>query len=112
MHGDILVRCLHLYSNNKNRDDIFRCAFHTSFIPSGVLRLTKAQLDGAYKDDRVGTDFFIDMMFSPGPPETEEAAESEKLFWETIVRHGENKKRERDREEEDGLTFAIGDDDD
>lgn len=31
---------------------MFRAAFHTGYVPSGVLRLTKHQLDGACADDR------------------------------------------------------------
>lgn len=31
---------------------MFRAAFHTGYVPSGVLRLTKLQLDGACADDR------------------------------------------------------------
>lgn len=31
---------------------MFRAAFHTGYVPSGVLRLTKQQLDGACADDR------------------------------------------------------------
>lgn len=31
---------------------MFRAAFHTGYVPCGVLRLTKQQLDGACADDR------------------------------------------------------------
>ena len=42
---------------------MFRAAFHTGYIPPKVLRLTKAQLDGACSDDRFSDDFFIDFIF-------------------------------------------------
>ena len=35
------------------------------YVPCGVLRLTKAQLDGACSDDRFDEDFFIDLIFAP-----------------------------------------------
>ncbi|CAN0586382.1 unnamed protein product, partial [Laminaria digitata] len=45
------VRCRHL-SPNGRRVSMFRAAFHTGYVPCGVLRLTKQQLDGACADDR------------------------------------------------------------
>lgn len=35
------------------------------YVPCGVLRLTKAQLDGASSDVRFDEDFFIDLIFAP-----------------------------------------------
>ena len=44
---------------------MFRAGFHTGYVPSGVLRLTKAQLDGSNADPRYDDDFFIDFIFAP-----------------------------------------------
>lgn len=49
LQGDILVRCRHLTSKGA-RVSMFRAAFHTGYVPCGVLRLNKAQLDGACTD--------------------------------------------------------------
>jgi hypothetical protein len=43
---------------------MFRAGFHTGYIHSGVLRLTKSQLDGPNTDDRFPDDFFIDLIFA------------------------------------------------
>ena len=64
IQGDILLRCRHADSNG-SRISMFRAAFHTGYVPSGVLRLTKAQLDGASTDNRFDDDFFIDLIFAP-----------------------------------------------
>lgn len=64
VQGDILLRCRHADVNG-NRTSMFRAAFHTGYVPCGVLRLTKAQLDGASSDDRFEDDFFIDLIFAP-----------------------------------------------
>eukprot|EP01082_Thalassiosira_pseudonana_P006568 g5858.t1 g5858 contig20:305499-308161(-) len=47
------------------RVSMFRCAFHTGYVPPKVLRLTKAQLDGACGDKRFSDDFFLDLIFEP-----------------------------------------------
>jgi protein-tyrosine phosphatase len=64
VQGDILLRCRHADSSGA-RISMFRAAFHTGYVPSGVLRLTKAQLDGSYSDPRFDSEFFIDIMFAP-----------------------------------------------
>ncbi|CAI5732566.1 unnamed protein product [Hyaloperonospora brassicae] len=63
LQGDILIRCRHL-SDAGERVSMFRGAFHTGYIPQGVLRLTKAQLDGACTDSRFDQDFFVDLIFA------------------------------------------------
>ncbi len=63
LRGDILLRGRHIQSNGK-RVSMFRTAFHTGYISGGVLRLTKADLDGANVDPRFTEDFFIDLVFS------------------------------------------------
>jgi len=62
--GDVLVRCRHLTAKGA-RVSMFRAAFHTGYVPCGVLRLSKAQLDGACADDRFDDDFFVDLIFAP-----------------------------------------------
>lgn len=52
------VRCRHL-SPNGRRVSMFRAAFHTGYVPCGVLRLTKQQLDGACADDRFHQVLFL-----------------------------------------------------
>mmetsp|Transcript_19706 Transcript_19706/g.23444 ORF Transcript_19706/g.23444 Transcript_19706/m.23444 type:complete len:740 (+) Transcript_19706:67-2286(+) len=64
VQGDVLVRCRHLTSKGA-RVSMFRAAFHTGYVPCGVLRLNRAQLDGACADDRFEEDFFIDFIFAP-----------------------------------------------
>lgn len=64
VQGDILLRCRHVASSGV-RVSMFRTAFHTGYVPSGVLRLTKAQLDGSSTDPRFDEDFFVDLIFSP-----------------------------------------------
>ena len=64
VQGDILVRCRHL-TRSGQRVSMFRCAFHTGYVPPKVLRLTKAQLDGACGDKRFSDDFFLDLIFEP-----------------------------------------------
>ncbi|CAM9847808.1 unnamed protein product [Ectocarpus sp. 12 AP-2014] len=64
LQGDLLVRCRHV-SPTGRRVSMFRAAFHTGYVPCGVLRLTKQQLDGACADDRFHQDFFLDLIFAP-----------------------------------------------
>jgi len=69
IRGDILLRCRHASSGGSGgagqRVSMFRAAFHTGYVPSGVLRLTREQLDGAGNDTRFDDDFFIDLIFAP-----------------------------------------------
>eukprot|EP01038_Epipyxis_sp_PR26KG_P006969 gene6969-9528_t len=64
VQGDILLRCRHAAASGA-RISMFRAGFHTGYVPSGVLRLTKAQLDGSSSDPRYHDDFFIDLIFAP-----------------------------------------------
>ena len=64
VQGDLLLRCRHADSSG-SRVSMFRAAFHTGYVPCGVLRLTKSQLDGACSDDRFDEEFFIDLIFAP-----------------------------------------------
>ncbi|RLN67216.1 hypothetical protein BBJ29_001300 [Phytophthora kernoviae] len=63
LQGDVLIRCRHL-TDTGERVSMFRGAFHTGYIPHGILRLTKAQLDGACGDSRFDQDFFVDLIFA------------------------------------------------
>ncbi|KAL3895015.1 MAG: hypothetical protein SGARI_007577, partial [Bacillariaceae sp.] len=69
IQGDILIRCRHL-TLKKKRISMFRAAFHTGYAPPNVLRLTKAQLDGACNDDRYPDNFFLDLIFEKVDAET------------------------------------------
>jgi len=64
LQGDILLRFRHADPQGA-RVSMFRAAFHTGYVPCGVLRLTKAQLDGACSDARFDDEFFIDLIFAP-----------------------------------------------
>ena len=64
VQGDILLRCRHLTANGQ-RVSMFRTAFHTGYVPPNVMRLTKAQLDGACNDPRFSDEFFLDLIFEP-----------------------------------------------
>ena len=68
VQGDILLRCRHAELVSGQRVSMFRAAFHTGYVPSGVLRLTKAQLDGAGADPRFTDEFFLDLIFAPIEP--------------------------------------------
>ncbi len=59
LQGDVLMIC----KNIVNNQNIFRFAFHTAFIPLGMLRLQKKELDEAYKDKTLSNEFTIDLMF-------------------------------------------------
>jgi hypothetical protein len=107
VQGDILIRCRH--SEDDKRVSMFRAGFHTGYVPAGVLRLTRVQLDGPSLDARFHEDFFIDLIFAPvvdagdncpsptGPSDqgmtldkdTAEACEDlihkDVRFWETIA---------------------------
>jgi hypothetical protein len=48
---------------NGERKYLFRAGFNTGFTPSGVLRLTKKELDDAIKSKKFDPDFFIDLVF-------------------------------------------------
>jgi len=67
VHGDVLLRCRHL-SDDGSRASMFRAALHAGYAPLGVLRLAKAQLDGACSDDRFPHDFFLDLIFEAAAP--------------------------------------------
>ena len=64
VQGDILLRCRHAESTGA-RISMFRAAFHTGYVPEGVMRLTKAQLDGSNGNSKFDEDFFIDLIFAP-----------------------------------------------
>lgn len=76
VQGDILIRCRHLTSK-KTRISMFRAAFHTGYVPPKVLRLKRAELDGACNDERFKDDFFVDLIF-----EAMDAEEASKLIME------------------------------
>lgn len=76
LQGDVLIRCRHL-TDSGERMSMFRGAFHTGYIPQGILRLTKVNLDGACGDDRFDQDFFIDLIFADVQTEGERGAAAE-----------------------------------
>jgi len=47
------------------KDSLFRVNFHTAFVNSQLLRLTRRELDGPHNDPSFGDDFFVDLIFSP-----------------------------------------------
>jgi len=62
VQGDILIRCRHLTFTGQ-RVSMFRAAFHTGYVPPNVLRLSRAQLDGACSDKRFPDEFHVDLIF-------------------------------------------------
>lgn len=77
LQGDILLRARHA-SNTGQRISMFRAAFHTGYVPTGVLRLSKDWLDGAADSNRFSDEFFIDLIFAPmGVRLPEDGSESE-----------------------------------
>lgn len=92
--GDILVRARHLTRDNK-RISMFRAAWHTGYCASNVLRLTKAQLDGACTDPRYPDDFFVDLIF-------------EKVSAEIATKHIEEQQEEGELDEQDKVAEDKG----
>ena len=65
VQGDILIRCRHMTSSGQ-RISMFRVALHTGYIVAPrVLRLTKAEIDGACMDPRIPAGFYLDFVFEP-----------------------------------------------
>lgn len=98
IQGDVLIRCRHL-TRKGQRVSMFRAAFHTGYVATTkVLRLTKAQLDGACTDKRFSDDFFLDLIFDACPPDmaskhllsTEEEEEKEEVEMEGNKEAGED----------------------
>eukprot|EP00742_Colponemidia_sp_Colp-10_P005471 GILJ01005846.1.p1 GENE.GILJ01005846.1~~GILJ01005846.1.p1 ORF type:complete len:443 (+),score=58.40 GILJ01005846.1:40-1368(+) len=108
LEGDILLRCRHL-ARDSTRVSMFRVAFHTGFVGAGILRLSKAQLDGAHEDSKFSSDFFIDLIFTEfdevrdadlklaadsepmKDDEEEEHEEGEPAFWSSVARASERR---------------------
>jgi len=125
VQGDILIRCRHC-STTGAKISMFRAAFHTGYISGGVLRLTKAQLDGTAGDPRYPEDFFIDLIFSPFDPSSLKDMEADGLssdkyetgihkdirFWEAIsLRKSKSKKRRSRKFDSNEVDqFSIADD--
>jgi tensin len=131
VQGDILLRCRHAAVSGA-RISMFRAAFHTGYITGGVLRLTKAQLDGTGSDSRYSEDFFIDLIFAPlsslnndasshNATILPEAAEADKYetsihkdarFWESVAARKVKSKKRKSRKflssQQD--QFSIADD--
>eukprot|EP00762_Andalucia_godoyi_P003303 ANDGO_06539.mRNA.1 Phosphatidylinositol 3 len=66
---DIYIRCYHVVDSSKPGKDgagkrkfLFRLGFNTGFLPLGVLRLTKSEIDDAIKSSKFDADFFIDIV--------------------------------------------------
>jgi hypothetical protein len=127
VQGDILLRCRHAAQSGA-RVSMFRAAFHTGYISGGVLRLTKAQCDGAAGDARFDEEFFVDLMFSPAnsvtssgkQPVISEAALSDKYetglhkdarFWDSISasKNKSKKRKTRKFQENQQDRFSISD---
>ena len=73
VRGDVLLRCRHVTVDGA-RESMFRAAFHTGYVPYGVLRLSKAQLDGASNDPRFKEEFLVDLIFAPVDADSEVSA--------------------------------------
>ena len=78
LQGDILLRARHA-SNTGQRISMFRAAFHTGYVPVGVLRLSKEWLDGAADSPRFSDDFFVDLIFAPMGVQLPANAESSQM---------------------------------
>ena len=111
LDGDILLRCRHVDTSNEGKPtsrSVFRCAFHTGFIPLGPWRLTKKELDGVNCCEDEG--FAVELVFAEaGPPpsdenEPEEAKNYDALihakssFWEEISKRKARKREFRKSE--------------
>lgn len=111
VQGDILLRCRHAASSGA-RVSMFRAAFHTGYVSGGVLRLTKAQLDGTASDSRFSDDFFIDLIFAEkDSSQTEKQTKPEAMysdkyeasihrdarFWDSITERKSRSKKRKNR---------------
>lgn len=63
VQGDVLIRCRHLNESGE-ASTLFRFMFHTAFITDGLLRLGKAELDGACTDPKLADDCWVDVCFT------------------------------------------------
>ncbi len=86
VEGDILVRCRHVSSSTGKCASVFRAAFHTGYVPSGVLRLNASKLDGACMDHRFVDleDFHVDLVFGPTAASSGTAQAAEKPLSEVL----------------------------
>lgn len=123
VQGDILIRCRHCAISGA-KISMFRAAFHSGYISGGVLRLTKAQLDGTAADSRYPEDFFIDLIFSSMDSKDRSDAEGfmtdkyetgihkDTRFWETIALRKNKSKKRRSRKfnSNEVEQFSIADD--
>ncbi|GBG25204.1 Phosphatidylinositol-3,4,5-trisphosphate 3-phosphatase, putative [Hondaea fermentalgiana] len=113
--GDILLRLRHIDTSTGKPVSIFRYGFHTGYVPTGTLRLSKADLDGASVDERIPANFHVELEFEPAQDKAaaEESADamfdatlsSKAAFWDEIARK-KQQARQRSDSEQDRLLNA------
>ena len=113
LDGDILLRFRHVDTSEEGKPksmSMFRCAFHTGFIPIGSWKLAQKDLDGV-NCCKEG-DLSVELVFAeagPQSPEQDEGAENfDKLihakssFWEEISKRKARKREYRMKAEATG----------
>lgn len=107
LDGDVLIRVRHEDRETKTRISLFRVALHTGYVPSGVLRLTEAELDGGKPSSWMEFDFVARTDRGATSPQkiSKGVATSEGAFWELIARRrAENRRKAADT---GGGSFSI-----
>eukprot|EP00475_Leptophrys_vorax_P034984 TRINITY_DN5720_c0_g1_i1.p1 TRINITY_DN5720_c0_g1~~TRINITY_DN5720_c0_g1_i1.p1 ORF type:complete len:529 (-),score=152.15 TRINITY_DN5720_c0_g1_i1:1727-3127(-) len=86
VEGDILVRVRHM-GDKDNRVTMFRVGLHTGYLPDGITRFEKKDVDGAATSNRFDKDFFVDLILSPSVDgEGKEVVNPvEPEYWSTIT---------------------------
>ncbi|XP_075505050.1 formin-like protein 20 [Primulina tabacum] len=65
VQGDVVVECIHLGNDQVTEEMIFRVMFHTAFIRSNVLMLTRDEIDVLWDSrDQFSKDFRVEVLFS------------------------------------------------
>ncbi|KAL0355490.1 UNVERIFIED_CONTAM: Formin-like protein 20 [Sesamum radiatum] len=65
VQGDIVLECAHLEDDQVKEEIIFRVMFHTAFIRSNVLMLTRAEVDVLWDaKDQFSEEFRLEVLFS------------------------------------------------
>ncbi|XP_075523554.1 formin-like protein 20 isoform X2 [Primulina tabacum] len=65
VQGDVVIECIHLGNDQVREEMIFRVMFHTAFIRSNVLMLTRDEIDVLWDArEQFSKDFRVEALFS------------------------------------------------
>ncbi|EYU34414.1 hypothetical protein MIMGU_mgv1a025175mg, partial [Erythranthe guttata] len=67
VQGDVYLECVHLEEDLVREETIFRIMFHTQFVRSNVLLLTRDEVDVLWDaKDQISREFRVEVLFSDG----------------------------------------------